>query len=351
MDQQLEQLNAARQMLVKAQTVPEVRKAVDFAEAFRIIAKKSNAGLEILNRGAELKLRAERRGGQMLFNLEKRPGTRNDLTPGHRVPRLSEFADAKRAAGISDKQATRWQRLGDLTDEEFERHVAEIKARMDELNTAFFLRLAREVTHRERQTVDPPTGRFRVIYADPPWSYGNANLQGYGHASFHYPSMSIEELCTLPVRDLADENAVLFLWVTSPLVMECLPVINAWDFEYKASFVWDKVKHNFGHYNSVRHEFLLVCTRGRCTPDVNQLFDSVQAVERGEHSEKPEEFRKIIDTLYCHGKRIELFARRPAGEEWAIWGNEKTAERGRAARAKHRDPFCRSITPNDSKRV
>jgi N6-adenosine-specific RNA methylase IME4 len=110
--------------------------------------------------------------------------------------------------------------------------------------------------------------------------------------------MSIEELCLLPVKDLAEDNAVLFLWVTSPLLEDAFRVIHAWGFDYKTSFVWDKVKHNMGHYNSVRHEFLLVCVRGSCTPDNMRLYDSVQSIERTEHSTKPEEFRNIIDDIY-----------------------------------------------------
>ena len=179
-------------------------------------------------------------------------------------------------------------------------------------------RLVKKETVKE---VAPPSGKYRVIYADPPWSYGNKLVDGYGAAENHYPTMTIEELCALPVKDLAEDNAVLFLWVTSPLLEECFEVIRAWGFKYKASFVWDKLRKNFGYYNGVRHEFLLVCTRGSCTPDVPKLFDSVQSIERTEHSRKPEEFRQIIDTLYPHGKRIELFARRPA-PGWEVWGNE-----------------------------
>lgn len=181
---------------------------------------------------------------------------------------------------------------------------------------------ARRLVNKETaKEVPPPSGKYRVIYADPPWSYGNKLVDGYGAAENHYPTMTIEELCALPVKDLAEDNAVLFLWVTSPLLEDCFRVIRAWGFKYKASFVWDKVKHNMGHYNSVRHEFLLICTRGSCTPDVPKLFDSVQSIERTEHSRKPEEFRQIIDTLYPHGKRIELFARRPA-PGWEVWGND-----------------------------
>lgn len=188
----------------------------------------------------------------------------------------------------------------------------------------------REAVKRERAETPPiPSDKYRVLYADPPWKYGNAGIIGksdnYGHAERHYPTMSIKELCALPIKELTEDNAILFLWVTSPLLAECFPVITAWGFKYKTSFIWDKIKHNFGHYNSVRHELLLICTRGSCTPDVSKLFDSVQSIERSEHSEKPEEFREIIDTLYIYGKRIELFARRQVeGTKWDTWGNEPT---------------------------
>jgi N6-adenosine-specific RNA methylase IME4 len=167
-----------------------------------------------------------------------------------------------------------------------------------------------------------PEGKFRVIYADPPWQYGDRFVDGYGSVDFTYPTMTIAELCQLPVWDLVADDAVLFIWVTSPLLEDAFKVVRAWGFEYKTSFVWDKVKHNYGHYNSVRHEFLLVCTKGSCTPDDLELFDSVQMVERSnKHSEKPEEFRRIIDSLYTWGQRIELFARRKV-EGWEAWGND-----------------------------
>lgn len=172
-----------------------------------------------------------------------------------------------------------------------------------------------------------PLGQYRVIYADPPWKYndtqGGSISESYGAAEKHYPSMSLSELSSLPIPDLSQEDAVLFLWATSPLLPDALKLGNSWGFKYKAAFVWDKVKHNMGHYNSVRHELLLICTRGSCTPDVMKLFDSVQVIERTDkHSEKPEEFRAIIDTLYPHGPRIELFRRGDAPDGWTVWGNE-----------------------------
>ena len=190
-----------------------------------------------------------------------------------------------------------------------------------------FAEVRRELNRMKSQVaLELPDSKYRVFYADPPWSYrdkcDDGGVQSAGGCERHYPTLSIEELCKLPIAGRAEDNAVLFLWVTSPLLFECGVVIGAWGFSYKASFVWDKVKHNMGHYNSVRHEFLLVCTRGSCTPDVPKLFDSVQVIERStKHSQKPEEFRKIIETLYPHGKRLELFARE-RHKGWDAYGNE-----------------------------
>lgn len=109
--------------------------------------------------------------------------------------------------------------------------------------------------------------KYRVIYADPPWAYNDKqDTEKLGGAVKHYPTMPLEEICGLPVP--TEKNAVLFLWTTSPMLEDAFKVINAWGFKYKSSFIWDKVSHAMGHYNSVRHEFLLVCVKGNCTPDV-----------------------------------------------------------------------------------
>jgi len=163
--------------------------------------------------------------------------------------------------------------------------------------------------------------KYRIIYADPPWNYDNTMPDYFKEQADHYELMSLEEICNMPVGNIAENDAVLFIWVTSPILEDSFCVINAWGFKYKASFVWDKIKHNMGHYNSVRHEFLLICVRGSCQPDKQKLHDSVQSIERLGHSAKPEKFREIIDEIYPEGKRIELFARKKV-EGWDAFGNE-----------------------------
>ena len=163
--------------------------------------------------------------------------------------------------------------------------------------------------------------KYRIVYADPPWSYDNTMPEYVTAPSDYYQLMTFDEICGMPINKIIEDNAVLFLWVTSPVLEDSFRVINAWGFKYKAAFVWDKIKHNMGHYNSVRHELLLICVRGSCQPDKLKLYDSVQSIERMEHSAKPEKFREIIDDIYPEGKRIELFARKRA-EGWDAFGNE-----------------------------
>jgi len=188
---------------------------------------------------------------------------------------------------------------------ELREHVAKYKRQQQEA-----IRLANEPE------------KYSVIYADPPWHYGNSGLEDYGHAETHYETMPTDKLCEMPVKNITCTDSVLFLWVTSPLLEDAFAVINAWGFNYKTSCVWDKVKHNFGYYFSVRHEFLLVATKGSCLPEDKELHDSVIELERSDnHSEKPEYFRELIDKLYPTGKRIELFARKTT-EGWDSWGDE-----------------------------
>lgn len=172
-------------------------------------------------------------------------------------------------------------------------------------------------------------GMFRVIYADPPWQYNDsgATVDGsLGKAERHYPTMSIEEICALPVAAHALENSVLFLWIPSPFLLQNpgpREVIEAWGFNYKSGLVWDKVLHNFGHYFGVHHEHLVCCTRGSCLPDEPlPLEDSVVTIRRGDvHSSKPEYFRQLIEKHWTVGPYLELFARERV-DGWACFGND-----------------------------
>lgn len=198
--------------------------------------------------------------------------------------------------------------------------------------------LRKETHARQRRGIlkgqAPLEGKYRVWYVDFPWIYNDSGEitdgGAYGRAHKHYPGMTIAEGFKLPVKAHATKDAVLFMWITAPMLYyssdgvapDPYRLIRAWGFEPKTGLVWDKVLHNFGHYVGIHHEHLLIATRGSCTPDhpVPQP-DSVQTIRRSDvHSEKPEEFAKLIEKLY-DGPYVELFARKPR-EGWTTWGNQ-----------------------------
>jgi N6-adenosine-specific RNA methylase IME4 len=203
---------------------------------------------------------------------------------------------------------------------ETQQRVADLIETGEAKTTKEAIRKAKSETVVARQ-IAQPSGKYRVIYADPPWSYGNTQPDYHTEQRDHYPVMSLQEICDLPIKEIAEDDSVLFLWVTSPILEESFVVVKSRGLKYKATIIWDKVKHNMGHYNSVRHEIVLICTRGSCQPDVRKLFDSVITEERTAHSEKPSIMREIIDTIYPNGKRVELFARR-LSPGWETWGLE-----------------------------
>lgn len=236
----------------------------------------------------------------------------NVHTPDRAYPgREAKAKASKTNAGAIARAETLRRKRPDLAE----------KVRLGEMKSAEAHRIMkRDEISKRNESIDV-SEKYRVVYADPPWKYGNTMPDYFVEQGDHYPLMTLNEICALPVKEICENNSVLFLWVTSPILEDSFKVINAWGFKYKSSFVWDKIKHNMGHYNSVRHELLLICVKGSCQPDVRKLFDSVQSIERTEHSKKPNEFREIIDTIYPNGKRVELFARE-AAPGWETWGNQ-----------------------------
>jgi N6-adenosine-specific RNA methylase IME4 len=171
-------------------------------------------------------------------------------------------------------------------------------------------------------------GMYRVIYADVPWRYrqSNSSPEHGVAAEGHYPSMSMEELMRLPVREHAMKNSVLFFWVTTPMLFEDpgpRDIIQAWGFNYASMQTWDKVLGIPGRFFQVQTEHLIVAERGDCPPDNPTPKPKSIFTERrsSEHSEKPTAVRKMIERLYSKGPFLELFAREKV-EGWDAFGND-----------------------------
>jgi N6-adenosine-specific RNA methylase IME4 len=167
----------------------------------------------------------------------------------------------------------------------------------------------------------PAGRRFPVLLVDPPWRYRHTESDSRAVEN-HYPTMTHEELRALDVAGLATDDAVLFMWTTSPKVAEAVDLLRAWRFDYKTQAVWDKGRIGPGYYFRQQHEILLVATRGSLpTPEPSTRPPSVIKAPRAEHSAKPDKVYAMIESMYPEHPRLELFARQ-AREGWEVWGNE-----------------------------
>jgi len=187
--------------------------------------------------------------------------------------------------------------------------------------------------------------KYQIIYADPPWSYkawSENKKQAQGCAKKHYNTMSVSDICALPVQKIADKDCKLFLWATMPCLPEALQVIESWGFEYKTvAFAWVKTNkrqsqkqlsflpinfidrfYGIGHWTASNIELCLgaLVPNGKLNRQSKTISQIVLSPLR-KHSQKPNEVRNKIVELCGDLPRIELFAR----EEtlgWDVWGDE-----------------------------
>lgn len=164
--------------------------------------------------------------------------------------------------------------------------------------------------------------RFGAIYADPPWLYDNQGTRAA--TGNHYGGMTVDELCELPIREMAADAAHLHLWTTNAFLFDCPRIFDAWGFEFRSSFVWCKSQMGIGNYWRNSHEILLTAVRGDAKRFNDHSIMSWLETERGRHNAKPEQVRHFIERA-SPGPYLELFGRSPA-DGWTVWGNQ--IERG-----------------------
>lgn len=164
----------------------------------------------------------------------------------------------------------------------------------------------------------PRGQKFGCIYADPPWKYGNQSTRAA--TDNHYQTMGIDDICSMPVKELAADDAHLHLWTTNAFIREAFDVIEAWGFEYRSMFVWVKPQMGIGNYWRVSHEILLLGIRGNAKRFRNRSLKSWAEFPRGRHSAKPEEIRVMIEKC-SPGPYLELFGRALI-DGWTVFGNQ-----------------------------
>ena len=180
-----------------------------------------------------------------------------------------------------------------------------------------------------------PNKKYQIIYADPPWNnLGWNNGSGLKCPANHYTVQDLSWIKSLPVINLTENNAALFLWITFPSLPSGLEVISAWGFRYATcAFTWVKKNKKAdsyfvgcGNYTRANAEICLLGIKGSMqklvqSHSVRQVCDAKIA----EHSRKPNEIRSRIVELFGDLPRIELFARQKT-EGWDVWGNEIDSE-------------------------
>jgi N6-adenosine-specific RNA methylase IME4 len=338
----LTRYDAARRALAEAHRVDEVKSIRDKAVAMQTYAKQAKDST-LITQATEIRMRAERRAGELLIEMEDR-GERRAQGQGDGKGRIGQPLPKLADLGISKTQSSRWQKLAALDDSTFETKVKGASERAYDDMARRFLKadevkrakdgrakvIERGCIVDDLNALAESGQRFSVIYADPPWIYENWSPSGgvRAAAANHYEVSAIDEILRLPVAALAADDCALLLWSTWPHIAigTHIKVMESWGFKPSTcAFNWTKTNANGtifignGYYTRSNTEPCLLALKGsplKLASDVSQVVMS----RIGEHSAKPEEVRRRIERLFG-GPYLELYGRKPA-PSWWVWGNE-----------------------------
>lgn len=363
MTTQLARYEAAKAALAEARSVDEVKSIRDKAEAVRLYARMAS-DTELEANAAELRLRAERRGGLLVAQM-KAEGL---LDRGGRKARTGSDGEPVKTVkledlGLDKAESRRFQKVGGIAERAFEVMVERVRADIAAgKRVSLDIAKAEDKAQRRAQRLEALKGaegdlktetKVNVVYADPPWKYEPYSREtGMDRsAGNHYPEMETDAIKALPVPDVTAKNCVLFMWATVPMLPEALDVMKAWGFEYKSHCIWNKDRIGTGYWFRNKHELLLVGVKGQIPAPLPgaQAYSVIDGPVK-EHSRKPIIFRTLIEGLFPGLPKIELFARasgdaeqgwvKPFGKESTKFDGDTDAltrdeKRDRSLRAQH----------------
>lgn len=357
MHNEISKYDHARTALAEAKTIIEVSNIRDQAEAMRQYARRAKDD-EFQRWAAEIKLRAERKAGQML---------KESVSPGRPIKEMPQAATFNLdSMGITRSDSSRWQKEASLDEEVFEQFIHDGRS-ADRLTTSALLRLHSDLENKritaeaealakkqrekkaeelaakakelkaqkvqenitagdtpavaekkaiviveamiEEETV-PELPKYDCIVIDPPWPMEKISLAvSPGDVGFDYPTMSIPEIERFPLDELAGDDCHLFLWTTQKFLPDALSIAGVWGFHYILTMVWHKNGgfQPFGlpQYNC---EFVIYARKGTPKFVDTKAFPCCFSGRRREHSRKPDEFYDLIARV-TDGKRIDVFSR------------------------------------------
>jgi N6-adenosine-specific RNA methylase IME4 len=339
MANELKLYDAARDALSEAVRIDEVMSIRTQAAAFAAYARQAK-DTDLIEKATELRLRAERKAGQLLAAMKK-SGERQS---GGRPPAKVENGSGEHTVsndplkledlGISKFQSSRWQNVAALPEKEFAERIAQTqRLATQSVEMTPFERAQEKKTKRAAREVELgtkqralPNAKFGLILADPEWAYEVYSQEtGMDRAAAnYYPTSSLEEIAARDVGSLAAEDCVLWLWTTVPMLSKAIRIMeDNWGFEYKSNYVWGKDRAGTGYWSRNKHEHLLIGTRGKIPcPAPGTQWDSLIHAAVTDHSAKPEIFLEMLEEYYPSLPRIELNRRGPARANWSAWGLE-----------------------------
>ena len=278
--------------------------------------------LEAQNAIAELRLRQERKIGQLLaeMHLLSRGRPQKYVSDGQtHIPTLSDM-------GIARWESSWWQTIGNMPEERFEGYFPETRAEGLELTTRGLWRLARilqrekEIAAIKAQPIVTPEGLFDVIVIDPPWPYAGRYTPDhwYGVVANPYPEMSVDEIKAIKLP--AMDDCMLWLWTTNTFIHDAFHVLEKWGFERKSILTWVKSGLGIGYWLRNKTEHSILAIKGRPFHDPHTNESTVIHAPRREHSRKPNEFYEMVARM-CLGRKLDYFSTesRPG---WFQCGNE-----------------------------
>jgi N6-adenosine-specific RNA methylase IME4 len=257
-------------------------------------------------------------------------------------------ADTFLPAGLKRDAAMEAQRIGTLPPKEKEKAYRQAKedevlptiSLLIDVARPYWYQASRKAKHRaikqNAADLEEILGPFPLIYADPPWKFEIYSEKGAERtADQHYPTLDDDELAAFEVqgqlvREIAHDDAALFLWCTSSNLKRAIKLMERWDFEFKSSAVWVKTKEDGTPWSGLglvfrnAHELLLYGTRGKM-PGPQYQPCSVFMCQRGAHSAKPPEIRAAIEKMYPdfdRRTRLDLFSRCQSDDDWTSYGYE-----------------------------
>lgn len=313
-------LTEAHRAIAEVHGLDGIKAIRDKAEAVRKYAQSAGMGLELQNYAAEVKLRAERKAGELLSQLQLHGGDRKSEQSEQRV-KLDDL-------GITKDQSSRWQLTAAIPDRDFEKYVTETKSGRGEVTTAGLLRVAKDFVAKRRKRfkqkktpAQPVIGgngpsvleslkslieqqqRFACLYVNPLWP------------DFGEGGDELASLFDLPVSQVCQENAHLHLWLPEQYSTDIPRLISAWGFKLTSSFVWVSGKGGRGDYWRTSHRMMALGVRG-VLPFRNKSVMSWIRADAAIQAGKPEVVRTLIERV-SPGPYLELFGIKPVAG-WTV---------------------------------